>query len=166
MTTVMNFKGNNVTMVLTPDMGTEALKYTVAPTNDIRGQINANSWGNTDWFATLDLRVIAGLMASTETKGFTLPEGPASMLSIRQGVQGGTQRISISTNLKSLATLMEQYEKESMRVRMEARKNMSDTKSANKGDAKDGEAKPSDAGDDDDADEKDAAPDKSMSGAP
>ena len=165
-TMVMNFKGNNVTMVITPDMGIEALKYTVAPTNDIRGQINANSWGNTDWFATLDLRVIAGLMASTETKGFTLPEGPASMLSIRQGVQGGTQRISISTNLKSLATLMEQYEKESMRVRMEARKNMSDAKSANKGDAKDGEAKPGDAGDDDDADENDAAPDKSMSGAP
>ena len=165
-TMVMNFKGNNVTMVITPDMGIEALKYTVAPTNDIRGQINANSWGNTDWFAMLDLRVIAGLMASTETKGFALPEGPASMLSIRQGVQGGTQRISISTDLKSLRTLMEQYEKESMRVRMEARKNMSDAKSANKGDAKDGEAKPGDAGDDDDADEKDAAPDKSMSGAP
>ena len=179
MTTVMNFKGNNVTMVLTPDMGTEALKYTVAPTNDIRGQINANSWGNTDWFATLDLRVIAGLMASTETKGFTLPEGPASMLSIRQGVQGGTQRISISTDLKSLGTLMEQYEKESMRVRMEARKKISDAKSAaNKGDAKNGEAKPSavggDAGkdsdddDDDDNDDEgnDAPPDKSMSGAP
>ena len=116
--------------------------------------------------------MIAGLMASTETKGFTLPEGPASMLSIRQGVQGGTQRISISTNLKSLATLMEQYEKESMRVRMEARKKISDAKSAaNKGDAKDGEAKAGDAGDDDDDDDNDdegndAAPDKSMSGAP
>ena len=120
--------------------------------------------------------MIAGLMASTETKGFTLPEGPASMLSIRQGVQGGTQRISISTDLKSLGTLMEQYEKESMRVRMEARKKISDAKSAaNKGDVKDGEAKPSDAagkdGDDDDDDDNDdegndAPPDKSMSGAP
>jgi hypothetical protein len=111
-------------------------------------------------------------MASTETKGFTLPEGPASMLSIRQGVQGGTQRISIATDLKSLGTLMEQYEKESMRVRMEARKKISDAKSAaNKGDAKDGEAKAGDAGDDDDDDDNDdegndAAPDKSMSGAP
>jgi hypothetical protein len=67
---------------------------------------------------------------------------------------------------------MDQYEKESMRVRMEARKKISDAKSAaNKGDAKDGEAKPStaggDAGDDDNDDEgNDAAPDKSMSGAP
>ena len=175
MTTVMNFKGNNVTMVVTPDMGMQGVKFTFPQSTDIRGQINANSWGNTDWFATLDLRVYAGLMASTETKGFTLPEGPASMLSIRQGVQGGTQRISISTDLKSLGTLMEQYEKESMRVRMEARKKISDAKSAaNKGDAKDGEAKPGDAGkdgdddDDDDKDDegKDAAPDQSMPGAP
>jgi len=147
------------------------VKFTFPKSNDIRGQINANSWGNTDWFATLDLRVYAGLMAATEINGFTLPEGPASMLSIRQGVQGGTQRISISTDLKSLGTLMEQYEKESMRVRMEARKKISDAKSAaNKGDAKDGEAKAGDAGgkdgDDDDDDDKDAAPDKSMSGAP
>jgi hypothetical protein len=90
-------------------------------------------------------------------------------------VQGGTQRISISTDLKSLGTLMEQYEKESMRVRMEARKKISDAKSAaNKGDAKDGEAKPGDAGKDGDDDEdddnddegKDAAPDQSMPGAP
>ena len=175
MTTVMNFKGNNVTMVVTPDMGADAVKFVFPQSTDIRGQINANSWGNTDWFAMLDLRVIAGLMASTETKGFTLPEGPASMLSIRQGVQGGTQRISISTDLKSLGTLMEQYEKESMRVRMEARKKISDAKSAaNKGDAKVGEAKPGDAGkdgdddDDDDNDEegKDAAPDQSLPGAP
>jgi len=172
MTTVMNFKGNNVTMVVTPDTGADAVKFAFPKSNDIRGQINANSWGNTDWFATLDLRVYAGLMAATEINGFTLPEGPASMLSIRQGVQGGTQRISISTDLKSLGTLMDQYEKESMRVRMEARKKISDAKSAaNKGDAKDGEAKPStaggDAGDDDNDDEgNDAAPDKSMSGAP
>ena len=177
MTTVMNFKGNNVTMVVTPDTGADAVKFAFPKSNDIRGQINANSWGNTDWFATLDLRVIAGLMASTETKGFTLPEGPASMLSIRQGVQGGTQRISISTDLKSLGTLMEQYEKESMRVRMEARKKISDAKSAaNKGDVKDGKAKTSAAGgdagkdgdDDDDNDDEgnNAAPDKSMSGAP
>ena len=175
MTTVMNFKGNNVTMVVTPDMGMQGVKFTFPQSTDIRGQINANSWGNTDWFATLDLRVYAGLMAATEINGFTLPEGPASMLSIRQGVQGGTQRISISTDLKSLGTLMEQYEKESMRVRMEARKKISDAKSAaNKGDVKVGEAKPGDAGkdgdddDDDDNDEegKDAAPDQSMPGAP
>ena len=176
MTTVMNFKGNNVTMVVTPDTGADAVKFAFPKSNDIRGQINANSWGNTDWFAMLDLRVIAGLMASTETNGFTLPEGPASMLSIRQGVQGGTQRISISTDLKSLGTLMEQYEKESMRVRMEARKKISDAKSAaNKGDVKDGKAKTSAAGgdagkdgDDDDNDDEgnNAAPDKSMSGAP
>ena len=177
MTTVMNFKGNNVTMVVTPDTGADAVKFAFPKSNDIRGQINANSWGNTDWFATLDLRVYAGLMAATEINGFTLPEGPASMLSIRQGVQGGTQRISISTDLKSLGTLMEQYEKESMRVRMEARKKISDAKSAaNKGDAKDGKAKTSAAGgdagkdgdDDDDNDDEgnNAAPDKSMSGAP
>ena len=176
MTTVMNFKGNNVTMVVTPDTGADAVKFAFPKSNDIRGQINANSWGNTDWFATLDLRVYAGLMAATEINGFTLPEGPASMLSIRQGVQGGTQRISISTDLKSLGTLMEQYEKESMRVRMEARKKISDTKSAaNKGDVKDGKAKTSAAGgdagkdgDDDDNDDEgnNAAPDKSMSGAP
>ncbi len=179
MTTVMNFKGNNVTMVVTPDMGMQGVKFTFPQSTDIRGQINANSWGNTDWFATLDLRVYAGLMAATEINGFTLPEGPASMLSIRQGVQGGTQRISISTDLKSLGTLMEQYEKESMRVRMEARKKISDAKSAsNKGDVKDGKAKTSAAGgdagkdgnddDDDDNDDegKDAAPDQSMPGAP
>ena len=177
MTTVMNFKGNNVTMVVTPDTGADAVKFAFPKSNDIRGQINANSWGNTDWFATLDLRVYAGLMAATEINGFTLPEGPASMLSIRQGVQGGTQRISISTDLKSLGTLMEQYEKESMRVRMEARKKISDAKSAaNKGDVKDGKAKTSAAGgdagkdgdDDDDNDDEgnNAAPDKSMSGAP
>ena len=167
MTTVMNVKGNNVTMAITPDVGVDAIKPALAQGADIRGQINANSWGNTDWFATLDLRVIAGFMGESESGGFTLPQGPASMLSIRQGVQGGTQRISISTDIKSLGTLIEQYEKESMRVRMEARQNMSDAKSAaNKGDAKDGEAKPGDAGDDDDADENDAAPDKSMSGAP
>jgi hypothetical protein len=157
-TTVMNFKGNNVTMVVTPDMGLDAMKFVVPKGMDIRGQINSNAWGNTDWFATLDLRVIAGLMASAETKGFTLPEGPASMLSIRQGVQGGTQRISISTDMKSLATLMDQYEKESMRVRMEARKKMSDTKStANKSE---------DGKDADDDDDKDSAPDASMPGAP
>ena len=179
MTTVMNFKGNNVTMVVTPDMGMQGVKFTFPQSTDIRGQINSNSWGNTDWFATLDLRVYAGLMAATEINGFTLPEGPASMLSIRQGVQGGTQRISISTDLKSLGTLMEQYEKESMRVRMEARKKISDAKSAaNKGDVKDGKAKTSAAGgdagkdgdddDDDDNDDegKDAAPDQSMPGAP
>ena len=157
-TTVMNFKGNNVTMVVTPDMGLDAMKFTVPKGMDIRGQINPNSWGNTDWFATLDLRVIAGLMVLAETKGFTLPEGPASMLSIRQGVQGGTQRISISTDMKSLGTLMDQYEKETMRVRMEARKKMSDTKStANKS---------ADGKDADDDDDKDAAPDASMPGAP
>ena len=157
-TSVMNFKGNNVTMVVTPDMGLDAIKFTVPKGVDIRGQINANAWGNTDWFATLDLRVIAGLMASAETKGFTLPEGPASMLSIRQGVQGGTQRISISTDMKSLATLMDQYEKETMRVRMEARKKMGDAKStANKS---------ADGKDADDDDDKDSAPDASMPGAP
>ena len=157
-TSVMNFKGNNVTMVVTPDMGLDAIKFTVPKGMDIRGQINANAWGNTDWFATLDLRVIAGLMATAETKGFTLPEGPASMLSIRQGVQGGTQRISISTDMKSLSTLMDQYEKETMRVRMEARKKMSDAKStANKS---------ADGKDADDDDDKDAAPDASMPGAP
>jgi len=157
-TSVMNFKGNNVTMVVTPDMGLDAMKFTVPKGMDIRGQINPNSWGNTDWFATLDLRVIASLMASAETKGFTLPEGPASMLSIRQGVQGGTQRISISTDMKSLGTLMDQYEKETMRVRMEARKKMSDTKStANKS---------ADGKDADDDDDKDSAPDASMPGAP
>ncbi len=157
-TTVMNFKGNNVTMVVTPDMGLDAINFTVPKGMDIRGQINANAWGNTDWFATLDLRVIAGLMASAETKGFTLPEGPASMLSIRQGVQGGTQRISISTDMKSLATLMDQFEKETMRVRMEARKKMSDAKStANKS---------ADGKDADDNDDKDSAPDASMPGAP
>ncbi len=157
-TTVMNFKGNNVTMVVTPDMGLDAIKFTVPKGMDIRGQINANAWGNTDWFATLDLRVIAGLMSSAETKGFTLPEGPASMLSIRQGVQGGTQRISISTDMKSLATLMDQFEKETMRVRMEARKKMSDAKStANKS---------ADGKDADDNDDKDSAPDASMPGAP
>jgi hypothetical protein len=157
-TSVMNFKGNNVTMVVTPDMGLDAIKFTVPKGMDIRGQINANAWGNTDWFATLDLRVIAGLMASTESKGFTLPEGPASMLSIRQGVQGGTQRIAISTDMKSLGTLMDQYEKESMRMRMEARKKMSDTKStANKSE---------DGKDADNDDDKDSAPDASMPGAP
>ena len=157
-TSVMNFKGNNVTMVVTPDMGLDAMKFMVPKGMDIRGQINPNSWGNTDWFATLDLRVIASLMASAETKGFTLPEGPASMLSIRQGVQGGTQRISISTDMKSLATLMDQYEKETMRVRMEARKKMIDTKStANKS---------ADGKDADNDDDKDAAPDASMPGAP
>ena len=157
-TSVMNFKGNNVTLVVTPDMGLDAIKFTVPKGMDIRGQINANAWGNTDWFATLDLRVIAGLMATAETKGFTLPEGPASMLSIRQGVQGGTQRISISTDMKSLATLMDQYEKETMRVRMEARKKMSDAKStANKS---------ADGKDADNDDDKDAAPDASMPGAP
>ena len=157
-TTVMNFKGNNVTMVVTPDMGLDAMKFTVPKGMDIRGQINPNSWGNTDWFATLDLRVIAGLMVLAETKGFTLPEGPASMLSIRQGVQGGTQRISISTDMKSLGTLMDQYEKETMRVRKDARKKMSDTKStANKS---------ADGKDADDDDDKDAAPDASMPGAP
>jgi hypothetical protein len=157
-TSVMNFKGNNVTMVVTPDMGLDAMKFVVPKVMDIRGQINSNAWGNTDWFATLDLRVIAGLMASTETKGFTLPEGPASMLSIRQGVQGGTQRISISTDMKSLATLMDQFEKESMRVRMEARKKMSDTKSTVN--------KSEDGKDADDDDDKDSAPDASMPGAP
>ena len=157
-TSVMNFKGNNVTMVVTPDMGLDAIKFTVPKGMDIRGQINANAWGNTDWFATLDLRVIAGLMASAETKGFTLPEGPASMLSIRQGVQGGTQRISISTDMKSLATLMDQFEKETMRVRMAARKKMSDAKSTTN--------KSADGKDADDDDDKDAAPDASMPGAP
>jgi hypothetical protein len=147
-TSVMNFKGNNVTMVVTPDMSLDAIKFVVPKGMDIRGQIKANAWGNTDWFATLDLRVITGLMASAETKGFTLPEGPASMLSIRQGVQGGTQRISISTDMKMLTTLMEQYEKETMRVRMDARK----TSAANKGA--------------DDKDEDSAAPDASMPGAP
>ena len=47
-----------------------------------------------------------------------------------------------------LATLMEQYEKETMRVRMDARK----TSAANKGA--------------DDKDEDSAAPDASMPGAP
>jgi hypothetical protein len=80
------------------------------------------------------------------------------MLSIRQGVQGGTQRISISTDMKSLATLMDQYEKETMRVRMEARKKMKDAKStANKS---------ADGKDADDDDDKDSAPDASMPGAP
>jgi len=158
-TSVMNFKGNNVTMVVTPDMGAEGVQFKFPQTNDIRGQINANAWGNTDWFATLDLRVIAGLMASAETKGFALPEGPASMLSIRQGVQGGTQRISISTDMKMLATLTEQYEKETMRVRMDARK----TSAANKGENKTANKKDSDDKDDDD---DSAAPDASMPGAP
>ena len=158
-TSVMNFKGNNVTMVVTPDMSLDAIKFVVPKDMDIRGQINANAWGNTDWFATLDLRVITGLMASAETKGFTLPEGPASMLSIRQGVQGGTQRISISTDMKMLATLMEQYEKETMRVRMEARK----TSAANNGENKTANKKDSDDKDDDD---DSAAPDASMPGAP
>ena len=157
-TSVMNFKGNNVTMVVTPDMGLDAIKFMVPNGIDIRGQINANAWGNTDWFATLDLRVITSLMATAETKGFTLPEGPASMLSIRQGVQGGTQRISISTDMKSLVTLMDQYEKETMRVRMDTRKKMSDAKStANKS---------ADGKDADNDDDKDAAPDASMPGAP
>ncbi|MSR33523.1 MAG: hypothetical protein EXS12_01755 [Phycisphaerales bacterium] len=147
-TTIMNFKGNNVTMVITPDMGVDAVAFKAPNNMDIRGQINANAWGNTDWFATLDLRVIAAFMAAAETNGFTLPEGPASMVSIRQGVQGGTQRISISTDMKSLATFMEQYEKETMRVRLEARKKMSGSDAASQ-DAEDA-----------------AASDASMPGAP
>ena len=155
-TSVMNFKGNNVTMVVTPDMGAEGVQFKFPQTNDIRGQINANAWGNTDWFATLDLRVIASFMATAQNGEFKLPDGPASLLSIRQGVQGGTQRISISTDMKMLATLMEQYEKETMRVRMDARK----TSAANKGENKTANKKDSD--DDDDS----SAPDASMPGAP
>ena len=158
-TSVMNFKGNNVTMVVTPDMGAEGVQFKFPQTNDIRGQINANAWGNTDWFATLDLRVIASFMATAQNGEFKLPDGPASLLSIRQGVQGGTQRISISTDMKMLATLMEQYEKETMRVRMEARK----TSAANKGENKTANKKDSDDKDDDD---DSAAPDASMPGAP
>ena len=53
---------------------------------------------------------------------------------------------------------MDQYEKETMRVRMEARKKMSDAKStANKS---------ADGKDADDDDDKDAAPDASMPGTP
>ena len=158
-TSVMNFKGNNVTMVVTPDMGAEGVQFKFPQTNDIRRQINANAWGNTDWFATLDLRVIASFMATAENGEFKLPDGPASLLSIRQGVQGGTQRISISTDMKMLATLMEQYEKETMRVRMDARK----TSAANKGENKTANKKDSDDKDDDD---DSAAPDASMPGAP
>jgi len=158
-TSVMNFKGNNVTMVVTPDMGVEGVQFKFPQTNDIRGQINANAWGNTDWFATLDLRVIASFMATAQNGEFKLPDGPASLLSIRQGVQGGTQRISISTDMKMLATLMEQYEKETMRVRMEARK----TSAANKGENKTANKKDSDDKDDDD---DSAASDASMPGAP
>ena len=158
-TSVMNFKGNNVTMVVTPDMGAEGVQFKFPQTNDIRGQINTNAWGNTDWFATLDLRVIASFMATAQNGEFKLPDGPASLLSIRQGVQGGTQRISISTDMKMLATLMEQYEKETMRVRMDARK----TSAANKGENKTANKKDSD--DKDDADDS-AAPDASMPGAP
>jgi hypothetical protein len=156
---VMNFKGNNVTMVVTPDMGAEGVQFKFPQTNDIRGQINANAWGNTDWFATLDLRVIASFMATAQNGEFKLPDGPASLLSIRQGVQGGTQRISISTDMKMLATLMEQYEKETMRVRMDARK----TSAANKGENKTANKKDSDDKDDDD---DSAASDASMPGAP
>ncbi len=158
-TSVMNFKGNNVTMVVTPDMGAEGVQFKFPQTNDIRGQINANAWGNTDWFATLDLRVIASFMATAQNGEFKLPDGPASLLSIRQGVQGGTQRISISTDMKMLATLMEQYEKETMRVRMDARK----TSAANKGENKTANKKDSDDKDDDD---DSAASDASMPGAP
>ena len=102
--------------------------------------------------------MIASFMATAQNGEFKLPDGPASLLSIRQGVQGGTQRISISTDMKSLGTLMDQYEKETMRVRKDARKKMSDTKStANKS---------ADGKDADDDDDKDAAPDASMPGAP
>ncbi len=159
-TTIMNFKGNNVTMVA-PLPVTNDFKVPVASAKDIRGEINAKAWGDIDWFATFDMRVIASWMASTEMDGFALPSGPAAMLSIGQGVQGGTQRISISADMKGMGTLMEQYEKESMRVRMEKRK---------KAATSNGAATKDDAGkdDEDDGDDGDdgAETDASMPGAP
>ncbi|MCE9619293.1 MAG: hypothetical protein K8R92_05245 [Planctomycetes bacterium] len=123
LTIAMDLKGNNVTTKVTPDFGVpEGEKISFPSTKDIRSQINANAWGNTDWFASLDLRSIVGTMGTLEMKDFHLPDGPPALLTIRQGVQGGTQRISITTDVKSLGTLIDQYEKEESRIRAENRK--------------------------------------------
>jgi hypothetical protein len=118
----MHFKGNSVTMEVIPEAGVPG-DYKMPDGRDLRAQINATGWGDTDWFVALDLRVIVAAANLAENKDFHLADGPPVLLSIRQGVRAGTQRLSLDTNIKNLGTLVDQYEKEAARLRTIKRKN-------------------------------------------
>jgi|GEM_PF-2800041 len=121
MVVTMKLNGNDVLISQSfGDKVADAASMVNTNAGDVRASLAANAWGTADWFLAFDVRGILSQVvtvtqamnkdADAAVQAKALTAGKPVILRAWQGVQGGTARLTLQTNVAELQKLVSDVE--------------------------------------------------------